>query len=604
MGYSEIACQICGMSFNVGRLRKTTEPRSAGWDSSGYGSSWFNRRHSDSSRFCPESAGCMVVRRMRRGQNEEKPEDAIADEEGEDEDEDEDYMAQSFEETDPYEYNSQHESEPEANMEDDDENDDVMSCSSESSEKYRAFVQSLAPVAPPERLIPEHEAPEDDDFEYEHLAGGLECKWLESCVCEGAYNGHAISAEEMRGCTTLQCLVPKGDDWESEDDDEEFEKSGKFFLSGLSDHSPSRDMSWPQMFPPRHDCSETKADNTFYVDEWSEEYAMPFHPTCLEVFKRASVRRSGSVDYEGLINWWIIEAGHRFHGFPRDPAVTTEQWFLHVSGNEFVAANPCFGTKMESMLAASDRTGDPGFVYDTPVFGEAHRTSSDVFAQLPRELCFLVLDQLQSRDIANLRLVSRSFHQLPQSFFRSLTLREMPWLWEAWCDMDYSKWAFPLATELRHKNKTYSERLNNIILAQNALKEEARAAGDEDLHQAAIQALQQVAAEEEHDRDSLATPPTLQAAEKTDWYHMRCELARNNSRLLGLRNRRRIWKDCQEILDRISRYRGEGIMTPGQIVSAREVAEEARRQLIESNRRWHNFCQAGRPGTYNFDDWA
>lgn len=545
----------------------------------------------------------MVARRQRRGQYEEKPEDAIADDEGEDEDED--YTAQSLEETDPYEYDSQHESQPETNMEDDSENDDAMSSSSDTSETYRAFIQSLAPPSlPSEKLIPEHEAPEDDDFEYEHLAGGLECKWLENSVCGGAFNGHAISAEEMRGCSTLQCLVPKGHGWETEDGDEEFEKSGKFFLSGLSDHSPSRDMSWPQMYPPRHDCSETKADNTFYVEEWSEEYAMPFHPTCLEVFKRASVRRSGSVDYEGLVNWWIIEAGHKFSDFPRDPAVTTEQWFLHKFGDEFVAANPCFGTRMESMLAASDRTGDPGFVYDTPVFGEAHRTSDDVFSRLPRELCFMVLDQLQSRDIANLRLVSRSFHQLPHSFFRSLTLREMPWLWEAWCDLDYSKWAYPLASELRSKNNEHGERLNNINLAQNALQEEARVAGDEHLHQAAILALQQAAAGEEDERDNFAAPPTLQAAEKTDWYRLRCELARNNSRLLGLRNRRRVWKDCQEILDRISRYRGEGTMTPGQIVSAREVAEEARRQLIESNRRWHNYCQAGRPGTYNFDDWA
>ena len=31
MGYSEIACQFCGVSFNIGRYRTATEPRSRAW---------------------------------------------------------------------------------------------------------------------------------------------------------------------------------------------------------------------------------------------------------------------------------------------------------------------------------------------------------------------------------------------------------------------------------------------------------------------------------------------------------------------------------------------------------------------------------------------
>ncbi|TKA50547.1 hypothetical protein B0A55_12851, partial [Friedmanniomyces simplex] len=36
MGYSERYCQICGVGFNIGRLRKADEPESAAW--AGYGS--------------------------------------------------------------------------------------------------------------------------------------------------------------------------------------------------------------------------------------------------------------------------------------------------------------------------------------------------------------------------------------------------------------------------------------------------------------------------------------------------------------------------------------------------------------------------------------
>ncbi|KAI1875069.1 uncharacterized protein JN550_002498 [Neoarthrinium moseri] len=559
MGYSEIACQICGMSFNIGRIRTLTEPRSSGWDYSGYSTGGFIHRHSKSSRFCPPSSGCMVVVRGPV----KAPECAIADDE-----EDDDYVHRPSAELDPYEYDSHHESEPENDTTDGD--DDTRSCSSGASETYRAFVQSLAsPAAHPEVMIPEHDAPEDEAMTYEHIAGGPACEWNRHSYVEGAFNGHAISVEEMRGCTTLQCFVPKDDDWESGSDDQEFETSGKFFLSGLSDHSPSRDMAWPSVYPSRHDCDQPCADNSFYDTKAAEEHAMPFHPTCLEVFKRASILRSGAVDYEGLINWWLIETGDQFYKFPRDPAVNNEQWFQHVAGNEFVAANPCFGTKLESILAASDRTGDPGFAYDTPVFGALHSTSDDVFARLPRERCLMILDHLESRDIANLRLASRSFYHLPQSLFRSLTLREMPWLWEAWCTLGYSKWAYHMASELCRRTEQHDEVINIIHQAENILREEAYTVQDEGLHQAAIHALQQAAADEEDERDYPSRPAPLQAAKKTDWYRLRCELARNRTRLLGLRNRRRIWTDCEEILDRIARYRGEGTMTLGQMVDAR-----------------------------------
>ncbi|ETS74354.1 hypothetical protein PFICI_14220 [Pestalotiopsis fici W106-1] len=600
MGYSEIACQICGMSFNIGRLRTPTEPRSAAWNYTGYGNGGFPRRHSvSSSRACSPSAGCKVVVRNPV----QAPDLTIkVDEDGE---EDGDYMHRSSEEiSDPYEYDSDYESEPKTAM---DEDDDAMSCSSEASDVYRAFIQSLAPpAAQPEVMLPERDAPEDDTIEYEHIAGGLDCKWSEHTYCDGAFNGHAISAEDMFGCTTLQCLVPKDNDgeWESESDDEEFEKSGRFFLSGLCDTSPSRDMNWPTVFPSRHDCSSPKADNIFYITEEAEEYSMPFHPTCLEVFKRASMLRNGAVDYEGLINWWIIEGGDGYYSFPRDPAVNHDQWFEHVAGNEFLVANPCIGAKWGSILAASDRTGDPDFGYDTPVFGEVDCASHDLFAQLPRELRFMVLEELESRDIANLRLASRSFHQLPQALFRKLTLRELPWVWEAWCSLGYSKWVYTRAAELRRRDEQRVERGQPIWQAIDVLEEDARSHGDDGLHQAAIAALTQAADKEENEPGPLPSTASLPAPEKTDWYRLRCELARNMPRLLGLRNRRRIWKDCEEILDRIARYRDAGTMILGETVNAREVAEAAVERTIEANRRWHNYCQAGRPGTYNFDDWA
>lgn len=56
--------------------------------------------------------------------------------------------------------------------------------------------------------------------------------------------------------------------------------------------------------------------------------------------------------------------------------------------------------------------------------------SSDLFSRLPYELFLMVLNQLSSKDVATLRMVTPVARQLPVIFFRGLLLREAPWLWE------------------------------------------------------------------------------------------------------------------------------------------------------------------------------
>lgn len=55
---------------------------------------------------------------------------------------------------------------------------------------------------------------------------------------------------------------------------------------------------------------------------------------------------------------------------------------------------------------------------------------SDPFSRLPSELQHILLEQFSRQDVANLRLVSPAFKQLPQNYFRHLVETEMPWLWE------------------------------------------------------------------------------------------------------------------------------------------------------------------------------
>ena len=55
MGYSEIACQLCGVSFAIARLRRADEPPEAAWDYTGEGYvEWME----DEFNPCWESPGC------------------------------------------------------------------------------------------------------------------------------------------------------------------------------------------------------------------------------------------------------------------------------------------------------------------------------------------------------------------------------------------------------------------------------------------------------------------------------------------------------------------------------------------------------------------
>lgn len=92
----------------------------------------------------------------------------------------------------------------------------------------------------------------------EHIAGP-------DCANNGGYGGHRISVEEMRGCCTLQCLIYKEQGWEPEPDDQEWELQGDYFLSGLGDRMPSRDMGSPDVTPARHGVYNAWADTCIWT---------------------------------------------------------------------------------------------------------------------------------------------------------------------------------------------------------------------------------------------------------------------------------------------------------------------------------------------------
>jgi hypothetical protein len=92
----------------------------------------------------------------------------------------------------------------------------------------------------------------------EHVAGP-------GCKDNRGYNGHYISAEEMKGCCNYQCLAYKELNWVPEPDDQDFELRGRYCLTGIGDRFPSRDMDSPSVVPARHDWDRVNADTYNYT---------------------------------------------------------------------------------------------------------------------------------------------------------------------------------------------------------------------------------------------------------------------------------------------------------------------------------------------------
>ena len=172
-----------------------------------------------------------------------------------------------------------------------------------------------------------------------------------------------------------------------------------------------------------------------------------------------------------------------------------EQWWKHEPGCEYLAANPVEVPGLSSLLtSACSGLRAPRTVFGWPSHPDPryvgfHRLKpskpdvvSDPFQKLPAELTSMILNYLQSKDIAALRCASAAFRQLPITLFRRLLIEEMPWFWEA-----------------------------------------------QDL-----------------------------PLERTGWYELYKMAKFCWSNLKGLQNRRRIWKDVEEIVGRVSKYRRDG----------------------------------------------
>ncbi|KAL3445136.1 hypothetical protein BJX65DRAFT_297232 [Aspergillus insuetus] len=255
----------------------------------------------------------------------------------------------------------------------------------------------------------------------EHVAGP-------GCRHTGAYNGNRITWAEMRGCQTIQCLVPKSEDWEPASDDQDFERDSEFFLSGIATRACSRVEPFFAN-PVRHGVEEIVAGcpalDTFDADEDH----LPFHPWCFGTWIKLTKLHLGFV---------------RSPSFSANlvPLPPLDRSWVHNPGDEWLAANPFYAPQLRGFLEEA-RNVSPSFTpHDSAFCSSAISCSSpDVFACLSADLRLLILLHLATPDIASIRQASRTFYHLPVSLWYRLLRQEMPWLWEIWTDEPPYFWA-------------------------------------------------------------------------------------------------------------------------------------------------------------------
>jgi hypothetical protein len=77
----------------------------------------------------------------------------------------------------------------------------------------------------------------------------------------------------------------------------------------------------------------------------------------------------------------------------------------------------------------------------------------------------MVIEHLGSKDIASLRVASRSFRHLPYTLWHRLIKKEMPWIWETWTDRPYPYMSRTTERELI----THYETTEGLVQAAEAL---------------------------------------------------------------------------------------------------------------------------------------
>ncbi|CZR49868.1 uncharacterized protein FPRO_16075 [Fusarium proliferatum ET1] len=287
---------------------------------------------------------------------------------------------------------------------------------------------------------------DDSNVPLEHIAS-LSCQSLQGI------NGHVLSVAQMKNCRNVRFLVPKPSMWKADLSDQLFDGSSDnlFYVSGESSGSNMiegrRFRGIHSLYPPRHGLKDIST-SWVYVDEGCMELdyslvPLPVHSYCLDIYAKASLRRLGHVDLNGLWHWREMRNMPASYGLEdRIPEPIRKQihlpelrrartqWdypWLHIPGDEWLVANPVeipgISRVLESCMKELCLKG-----YEQQPTG---------LLALPAEIIHHILSFLVISDVESTAKACRAMFMLAQPSFRETIVRDMPWLWEVLENNEY-----------------------------------------------------------------------------------------------------------------------------------------------------------------------
>lgn len=209
-----MCCQLCGVSFNINRIRTANEPREAAWGR-GQRSGWIHAFDTEGYGRCSSETGCSLVYRgsfypPEPNLYEDDPDREVLDHDPtyEHQSEPDDEILELLSDASAEQPQDVDETEEESNYTDEQQPDWTFRVSGPTPPTHDP---EFLPLSTPWTDAELKETSEgyrkswEIASKYEDIAGP-------NCQETQGYQGFRISVEEMRGCHVVQCLVAKGRD--------------------------------------------------------------------------------------------------------------------------------------------------------------------------------------------------------------------------------------------------------------------------------------------------------------------------------------------------------------------------------------------------------
>ncbi|KAJ3529017.1 hypothetical protein NM208_g9949 [Fusarium decemcellulare] len=409
-----------------------------------------------------------------------------------------------------------------------------------------------------------------------------------ACRSLRGINGHVLSLAQMKNCRNVRFLVPKPSHWRTDVSEQLLEESSLFYLSGESNGSNScvgrYYQAWRSFYPPRHGLHELITSWDLIGEgcdnqEYDQLRPLAVHSYCLDIYAKLSYHRLGRVDLDGIWYWREIETRPDSYGMGearvplRRPEVerARKRWdypWDHLAGDEWLVANPVEIPGIYKVLESCMNRANKG---------QAQLQNARLLA-LPTEILHHIMSFLNLPDIDTIAKTCRRLYEDAQPVFKAYVFSNMYWLWEIREGSEYptspdrpATWdplcppgLLPPSLPVGLESKEAEDRLwaeiiaeypemegaGNAVKALNCLRRDEifgpyRARQESSLHEwhtfrAGVEAwirLTQGRAVHSH------------SIEGANWRRIWWLFNPATTPLPGVRNRARIWHDCEHIMD-------------------------------------------------------